>query len=176
GAGGATRRRAAAPGRIAPPMKAVPAPLVVALSLLAGPAAAEPDVCQDGGTTSWVVRMSNRSDEIAPSAPTQAGIDALGGRKAGGISLQQLRGGTRTCPVADFSALSRVGGLTAIDDLPTECLAAFARTAKLPALRSIGVMCGDGTAIDLQKLLEYPGLEAVRFVFGCQTGPAGLAP
>jgi hypothetical protein len=155
-------------------------PAIIGLVLLAPagirPAAAEPDLCQADGSPFWLSRMGDRSNEAALPAPTQAGIDALRDRRATAISLQGLLGNKRVCPVSDFSELSRVVGLTAVDDLPTECLAAFARTARLPALRAIAVMCGDDTAIDLQKLLDYQALEAVRLVFGCRLGPTGLAP
>ena len=154
-------------------------PAIIGLVLLAPagirPAAAEPDLCQADGSPFWLSRMGDRSNEAALPAPTQAGIDALRDRRATAISLQGLLGNKRVCPVSDFSALSRVVGLTAVDDLPTECLAAFARTARLPALRAIAVMCGDDTAIDLQKLLDYQALEAVRLVFGCRLGPTGQA-
>jgi hypothetical protein len=82
----------------------------------------------------------------------------------------------RACPVADFSALAQVGGLIAIDSIPGKCLASFARTAKLPGLRALGVLCDYKTTIDLQDLKAFQGLEAVALEVGCRTGTAGLAP
>ena len=159
-------------------MKAATLPFLIAglgAGVWSNDVAATADICQGPGL---YLRSLDRTGvrQAAPASPTQAGIDALGGTDAGEISLQGLLTHDRACPVADFSALSRAKHLGDVDDLPTECLAAFARTARIPALHAIGVTCGDGTAIDLQQLLAYPALETVRLVFGCRTGAGGLAP
>jgi hypothetical protein len=154
---------------------------VVAGVFLLAPAAARAyapsaDVCARDGTILYA-EIPDRSGQMAsPKSPTQAGIDALGSASVAAVNLRDLMTDQRVCPVADFSALSRVQPLDTIIELPTECLQAFARTAHLPALRQIQVMCGDDKTIDLRDLAAFPTLETVRLDYGCRHGPTGLAP
>jgi len=146
-----------------------------ALSIDGVAATTNPPPCRYIGTR-WHSILVPGDEALIPETPTQAGIDALAGKSATGIQLPGLGTDSRACAVADFSALAQVRGLIAIDSLPGKCLASFARTAKLPGLRAIAVVCDYKTTIDLQDLKAFQGLEAVALEIGCHTGTPGLAP
>jgi hypothetical protein len=144
------------------------------LALIAPRAIAAPNLCARDGDLLHA-GSADRSRAEKPASATQAGIDALGATGARVIWLHDLMTSNRVCPIASFTELSRLADLTAVVSLPVECLPAFARTARLPALREIEIFCGDGTTIDVEQLLAFPALDQVSLQI-CRHGPTGLAP
>jgi Leucine-rich repeat (LRR) protein len=100
-------------------------------------------------------------------------LAACSAASASPTSLHDLMKHGRQCPQASFAQLADT---TAIDDLPVECLDAFARTAKLPHLAHLSITCGDGTSIDFDRLARFKELVELRFAFGCKRDARGLAP
>lgn len=137
-------------------------------------ATAAPDTCANDGGLLYV-DLVNRGRQATPATPTATGIDELPAETSE-VSFDRLRTQAHVCPVADFSALSRVTRLEAIAYLPPACLPALARTAKLPALTQIHIACGDKTALDVRLLAAFPALTMVLTVYGCRYGPDGVAP
>jgi hypothetical protein len=124
------------------------------------PTRPETDPCKPDGNLVHT-DLSDPSRALTPVPATQSGIDVLGNSGAAVISLRGLAGPHRGCPVADFSALSRLSGLVAVQGLPAECLPAFARTARPPMLREIEIRSDQHTAIDVASLLVFPGLTTI---------------
>lgn len=81
------------------------------------------------------------------------------------ISLHHLMQHGRQCPQASFAELD---GATELEEVPVECLDTLARTAKLPHLARMSILCGDGTSIDLARLAGFPELAELRLAFGCK--------
>jgi hypothetical protein len=124
------------------------------------PTRPEADPCKPGGNLVHT-DLSEPSTALTPVPATQSGIDVVGDSGAAVISLLGLEGPHRGCPVADFSALSRLSGLVAVQGLPAQCLPAFARTARPPMLREIEIRSNYHTAIDVASLLVFPGLTTI---------------
>jgi hypothetical protein len=138
--------------------------VVVALLALAcsvrRPTRAETDLCKPDGGLVHTELSADQSRYLTPVPPAQAGVDALGDSNAVVINLFGLPS-SPACSVSDFSALSRLSGLVAVQGLPARCLPAFARTARPPMLREINIRGDQHTAIDVASLLVFSGLTTI---------------